>query len=280
MDIKYFVGIKFAKSSKSYFFGTDIDGLQIGDKVVADSIRGIQIGTVAEEPKSIQEYKSQLELKEIVRKATNDDIFIYQENAKRAQNSLKITIQEIEKLNLDMHPIDAEYALDGSKLTITYVADDRIDFRELLKVLASRFHCRIELRQIGSRDKAKSIGGIGICGLPLCCATFLNDMEGISINRAKNQMLSLNIPKLSGHCGKLICCLLYEDDAYTDLKKTLPRLGETFKKDGVIYKITSINVLSRELKIEAEDDIQFVPYEDIKKYLNKPNHEKPEFSKQ
>ena len=179
-----------------------------------------------------------------------------------------------------MHPIDAEYALDGSKITITYVADDRIDFRELLKVLAAKFHCRIELRQIGSRDKAKSIGGIGICGLPLCCSTFLNDMEGISINRAKNQMLSLNIPKLSGHCGKLICCLLYEDDAYTDLKKTLPRLGETFKKDGIIYKITSINVLSRELKIESEDDIQFVPYEDIKKYLKKPNkdYEKPELS--
>ena len=151
-------------------------------------------------------------------------------------------------------------------ITIAYVADDRVDFRDLLKVLAARFHCRIELRQVGSRDKAKMVGGIGICGLPLCCSTFLTSMEGISINRAKNQMLSLNIPKLSGHCGKLICCLLYEDDAYTELKKGFPHIGELYSKNGLTYKVTGINVLSRAVKLEYEDGVEFVDLKDLKDF--------------
>ena len=278
MEIKYYVGVKFEKASKAYYFGTDIDNLTVGDKVIADSIRGIQIGVIATELFPIETYKSELALKEILRKATDDDLLVYEENKKRSLQAIKIANQEINKLNLEMRPIEAEYSLDGSKLTITYVADDRVDFRELLKVLAAKFRCRIELRQIGSRDKAKMVGGIGICGLPLCCSAFLPTMEGISINRAKNQMLSLNIPKLSGHCGKLICCLLYEDDAYTELKKDFPRIGETFKKDNVIYKITGINVLSRTLKIESEDDIEFVSLEEIKPLLGARN-ERTKFSK-
>lgn len=271
MDKKYYVGVKFEKSSKAYYFGTDIEGLVIGDKVVADSIRGIQLGFIATECFPISTYKSELELKEIVRKATEDDLFIYDENKKRSQYAIKYANEEIKKLELDMRPIEAEYSLDGTKLTITYVADDRVDFRELLKVLASKFHCRIELRQIGSRDKAKMIGGVGICGLPLCCSRFLPNMEGISINRAKNQMLTLNIPKLSGHCGKLICCLLYEDEAYSELKKDFPKIGETFKRDDKVYKITSINVLSRTLKIEANDGVEFVSLEEIKPFLGAKN---------
>lgn len=273
MEPKYYIGVKFLNSSKAYYFGTDIDGLQIGDKVVADSIRGLQIGEIATEPFDITTYTSSLELKPIARKATDDDLFAFEENKKKSIAALKIAIGDINKLELDMRPIDAEYALDGSKVTITYVADERVDFRELLKVLAAKLRCRIELRQIGSRDKARYIGGIGICGLPLCCATFIPQMEGISINRAKNQMLTLNIPKLSGHCGKLICCLLYEDDAYTELKKDFPNLGTTFVRDGKTFKITSINVLSRIIKIESEDDVEFVPVEDIRPYLKK-RHEK------
>lgn len=276
MEIKYYVGVKFDGGKKAYYFGTDIDGLKIGDKVVADSIRGIQVGTIQTEPFDIATYKSELELKEIVRLATEDDLLLQKENKKRASQAIITSLREIEKLNLDMRPIDAEYSLDGTKLTITYVADDRVDFRELLKILASIFRCRIELRQIGSRDKSKIIGGIGICGLPLCCSTFLPTMEGISINRAKNQMLSLNIPKLSGHCGKLICCLLYEDDAYTELKKDMPRIGETYKKNGKIYKITGMNVLSRVIKVESEDDVEFVNLEDIRPLLGKRN-ERPKF---
>jgi cell fate regulator YaaT (PSP1 superfamily) len=128
-----------------------------------------------------------------------------------------------------MRLISCEYTLDKAKVLFSYIADDRVDFRELLKVLASRLHTRIELRQIGARDKAKAIGGLGVCGLPLCCSTFLNEFDGISITRAKNQMLAINIPKLSGQCGKLVCCLKFEDDAYTDLRKEFPAHAERKK---------------------------------------------------
>ena len=263
---KYYAGVKFSTTGKTYFFGTDINNLKEGDKIVAESIRGLQVGEISLPSASIKEYKSSLELKPIIRLANKDDLLIYEANKKRSQDAMVFAMQEINKLNLEMRPIDAEYALDGSKLTIAYVADDRVDFRELLKVLASKFHCRIELRQVGSRDKAKMVGGIGICGLPLCCSTFLTSMEGISINRAKNQMLSLNIPKLSGHCGKLICCLLYEDDAYTALKTDFPHIGDTFKKDDIIYKVTGMNLLSRSIKLENEEDIIFVSLDDLKQY--------------
>ncbi len=265
MANKYFAGVKFTSIGKAYYFGTDMSDLKVGDKIVAESIRGMQVGDIALEPTPISNYKSQLELKPILRRATSDDLLIFEENKKRSEESMTIAMKEINKLGLEMRPIDAEYSLDGSKLTIAYVADDRVDFRDLLKVLASKFHCRIELRQVGSRDKAKMVGGIGICGLPLCCTSFLNSMEGISINRAKNQMLSLNIPKLSGHCGKLICCLLYEDDAYTEMKKDFPHLGEVFiNKNDVSYKLTGINILSRTVKLENEEDIEFVSLKDLK----------------
>lgn len=266
MNITHYAGVKFSSTGKAYYFGTDIGDLKVGDKVVAESIRGLQVGEIAVAPVEISQYKSSLELKPIIRLATEDDILLYEENIKRSKDAMRISMEEINKLGLEMRPIEAEYALDGSKLTIAYVADDRVDFRELLKVLAYRFHCRIELRQVGSRDKAKMVGGIGLCGLPLCCSTFLTSMEGISINRAKNQMLSLNIPKLSGHCGKLICCLAYEDDAYTELKKEFPRIGDQYKEGEQIFKVTGLNVLSKTVKIESQDDIRFIPLDDLKNY--------------
>lgn len=269
MNYTHYVSIKFHNSSKAYYFGTNIPDLVEGNKVVAESIRGLQVGEVVGKPIEINQYQSELELMPVLRIATNDDMLIFEENIKLSKSALNETMTEINKLNLDMRPIDAEYALDGTKLTITYVADERVDFRELLKVLASKFHCRIELRQIGPRDKAKMVGGIGICGLPLCCSSFLTNSEGISINRAKNQMLSLNIPKLSGQCGKLICCLLYEDDAYTELKKDFPRIGEQFEQDGITFKLTSFNVLSRVVKLESEEDIRFITLEELKNYKHK-----------
>lgn len=266
MEITHYVGIKFSNSGKAYYFGTDLKDLQIGQKVVAESVRGLQLGEVATPVFDISTYKSSLELKPLARIATEDDLLLYEANQKRAKQALKDTNIEIEKLGLIMNPIEAEFALDGSKVTITYVAEERVDFRELLKVLASKFHCRIELRQVGPRDKAKIVGGIGLCGLPLCCKRFSTDVESVSINRAKNQMLSLNIPKLSGHCGKLICCLLYEDDAYTDLKKDFPPLGTLYERDdGKIWKVTSYNVFSRHVKLVCENDYEFVPLEDALK---------------
>jgi len=263
----HYVGIKFSENGKPYFFGTDIADLKIGQFVVAESIRGLQLGTVATPVYKIETYKSHLELKPLTRVATEDDKLLYETNQKRNKQAIKDSLVEIQKLGLEMNPIDAEFSLDGSKVTITYVAEDRVDFRELLKVLAAKFRCRIELRQVGARDKAKMVGGIGLCGLPLCCKQFSTNMEGVSINRAKNQMLSLNIPKLSGHCGKLICCLLYEDDAYTDLKKDFPPLGTTYEReDGKLWKVSSYNVFSRHVKLVCGEDFEFVPLADALKF--------------
>ena len=263
----YFIGVRFYSSSKAYYFGTENNDIKLGDHVVVESVRGLEIAKVVIEPQDIAKYSSGLELKPIERKANETDLYVFEENKKRAAEALKYCLQEIQNLNLDMHPLDAEYTLDGTKITITYVAEERVDFRELLKILAGRLRCRIELRQIGSRDKAKMVGGIGICGLPLCCSTFLHSFDGISISRAKNQMLSLNIPKISGHCGKLICCLLYEDEQYSELKKDFPAVGERFTIDGLSYRIGSYNVLSRMIRVESSEDVKFLPLEDVKKYM-------------
>ena len=167
-----------------------------------------------------------------------------------------------------MHLVSAEYTLDSTKVIFTYIADERIDFRELLKVLASKLHCRIELKQIGARDRAKTVGGLGPCGLPLCCSTFLSDFEGISINMAKNQLLALNISKLSGQCGKLICCLKYEDTLYSELRVGLPKLGLRCKYKDEEYKITSMNVLSKTMKLENKENSVFITFDEYFKEVN------------
>ena len=267
-DYTHFVGVKFSNTPRAYFFGIKDLELKLDDKVVVETIRGIELGTIAIEPISIEKYSNGLLLKPVLRKATETDIRLGDINQKDAAFALEICKAEVEKLNLDMNLISCEYTLDKSKVLFSYLADDRVDFRELLKVLAAKLHTRIELRQIGSRDKAKMIGGLGSCGLPLCCSTFLNEFDGISINRAKNQMLAINIPKLSGQCGKLICCLKYEDDCYTEERAKYPDLGSRFFIDKVEYTVTSINILSSVVKIENEDDIKFLPLEDFIKQTN------------
>ena len=262
-EYTHFVGVKFSNTPRAYFFGVKNIELQLNDTVVVETVRGTELGTVAIEAISIDKYSNGLLLKPILRKATDTDIKLAEINQKDAIFAMDICQNEVKKLNLDMNLISCEYTLDKSKVLFSYLADDRVDFRELLKVLASKLHTRIELRQIGSRDKAKMIGGLGVCGLPLCCSTFLNEFDGISINRAKNQMLAINIPKLSGQCGKLICCLKYEDDAYTEERKAFPELGSRFFIDKTEYTVTSINILSRVVKIENEDDIKFLPLEDF-----------------
>ena len=268
IEYTHFVGVKFLNTPRAYFFGVKDIELKLDDKVVVDTIRGTELGSVAIEPISINKYSSALSLKPILRKATDTDIKLAEINQKDALFAMEICQTEVKKLNLDMNLISCEYTLDKSKVLFSYLADDRVDFRELLKVLASKLHTRIELRQIGSRDKAKMIGGLGVCGLPLCCSTFLNEFDGISINRAKNQMLAINIPKLSGQCGKLICCLKYEDDAYTEERQKFPDLGSKYFFDNAEYTVTSINILSRIVKIENPDDIKFIPLEDFAKETN------------
>ena len=264
-EYTHFVGVKFLNTPRAYFFGVKDIELKPEDKVVVETVRGIELGTIAIEPMAIDKYSNSLLLKPVLRKATDTDIKLAEINQKDAAFALDICEAEVKKLGLDMNLISCEYTLDKSKVLFSYLADDRVDFRELLKVLASKLHTRIELRQIGSRDKAKMIGGLGSCGLPLCCSTFLNEFDGISINRAKNQMLAINIPKLSGQCGKLICCLKYEDDAYTEERKKYPDLGSKYFIDKVEYTVTGVNILSSVVKIENEDDIKFMPLEEFAK---------------
>lgn len=263
---KFFVGIKFFNTPRAYFFGLEEETpLPLGEKVVVETMRGLELGEVAIEPISMDKYESELGLRPILRIANDVDIKIFEQNEKDARSALEISKNEAEKLKLDMNFISCEYTLDKTKVILSYVADERVDFRELLKSLASRLHTRIELRQIGSRDKAKMIGGIGICGLPLCCSTFLNEFDGISINRAKNQMLAINIPKLSGHCGKLICCLKYEDEVYSEERKNFPELGSKIFLDRIEYTVTGVNIISKVVKIENEEDVKFMPLEDLNK---------------
>lgn len=264
----HYVGVTFKNASRAYFFGVKDLELKKDDKIVVETVRGLELGVVAFEPLTIDQYKSELELKPVIRKATDVDIRLHEVNLKDAVFALDICKKEVENLKLDMNLISCEYTLDKAKVIFSYVADERVDFRELLKVLASKLHTRIELRQIGSRDKAKMIGGIGLCGLPLCCSTFLNEFDGISISRAKNQMLAINIPKLSGHCGKLLCCLKFEDDTYTELKANFPEIGTKVFIDKIEYTVTSINVISKTLRVDSEDDTKFLSLEDFKKQTN------------
>lgn len=259
---KYFVGLKFDGTSKSYYFSTNMEDLKIGDKVVVETVAGYEIGTLTTSLMSTAAYTSSLELKPIIRRPTQEDIEDYNLGIREAKMAMEITKREVQKLNLPMNLLDANYTLDGSKVTITYTSDNRVDFRELLHILAPQLKCRIELHQIASRDKAKMVGGIGICGLPLCCSTFLNQFDGISISRAKNQMLTLNIPKLSGACDKLICCLLYEDDMYTEAKKDFPRLGTVVHSNGSDFTVDGYNILSRSVKLSNSEGIQFISLDD------------------
>ncbi|MGN1295445.1 MAG: stage 0 sporulation family protein [Bacilli bacterium] len=248
---------------KAFFFTTDDISLKIGDKVIVETSRGLELGEVISSCEE-KEILSTDEFPKYVKMATDQDLFAYDVLRKKGEEAIKQTQEEARKLNLDMTIISADYTIDATKIIICYLSDARVDFRELLKNLASIFHSRIELRQIGTRDKAKMIGGIGICGLKLCCSTFLNEFDGISITMAKNQMLALNIPKLSGHCGKLICCLKFENDAYLDAQKDLPRVGLRVKYNDEVYKITSMNVITRMIRLETKENVVTVPYEEIK----------------
>lgn len=269
----HYVGVKFNLGAKAYFFGIKDMKLNIGDKVVVETARGTELGEIAVQPIEIAKYRSELGLKPVLRIATDTDIKLHETNIKDAKNALTICEQEVNNLKLDMHLISSEYTLDKSKVIFSYVSDDRVDFRELLKVLAYKLHTRIELRQVGPRDKAKIVGGLGMCGLPLCCSTFLNEFDGISINRAKNQMLAINIPKLSGHCGKLMCCLKYEDDAYTDLKKNYPEIGKEVFIDKIRHKVGAINVISGTVRLDNDEGFVFLSLDDYNKQFNsRPNN--------
>ncbi len=275
----HYVGVKFPLGAKAYFFGINKLAIKLGDKVVVETARGTELGEIVMPPIEMSKYRSSLGLKPVLRIATDTDVRLHDNNLKDAEAALKICEAEVNNLKLDMHLISCEYTLDKAKVIFSYVADDRVDFRELLKVLAYKLHTRIELRQVGPRDKAKMIGGLGMCGLSLCCSTFLNEFDGISINRAKNQMLAINIPKLSGHCGKLMCCLKYEDDAYTDLKKKYPEIGREVFIDKIRHKVGSINVISGTIRLDNDDGFVFLSLDDFNKQFPQKRNNDNNFNK-
>ena len=262
-SFKYAIGVSFKKALQVYYFGTNDENLKDNTPVVVETSRGLELGTTNGNLKLVENLALKTELKPIIRIATNEDLKKAKENEEAAIKTQEICLQSINELKLGMHLISSEYTLDATKVIFTYVADERVDFRELLKVLAQKLHCRIELRQIGARDRSKSVGGLGPCGLPLCCSSFLTDFEGISINMAKNQLLALNIAKLSGQCGKLVCCLKYENELYSELKKGLPKLGQKVIYNDVEYKITSMNVLSKTMKLDNKENSLFITIDEF-----------------
>ena len=257
------VGVRFKSVGKIYYFSTEIE-LLIGEKVVVETARGLEMGEVATSMKALEEFNLDMELKPIIRKATDKDIEAEERNIKNAIPALETCKEVVERHGLDMHLIHCEYTLDASKVIFMYTSEERVDFRELLKELASIFRCRIELRQIGPRDKSKLVGGLGTCGLPLCCSTFLGEFDGVSINMAKNQMLAINIEKISGACGRLMCCLKYEDALYTEEKKRFPKMGSKVKYENKTYKVTAINILNNQLKLEDNQNVLFVDVKEVK----------------
>ncbi len=254
--------IRFKGNKKAYTFGTHSDGYVYGDYVVVETIRGIELGEIISEPRDAAVIDHALELKPILRKATREDLANFERNKDLAKEAIVKCNEAIKKCKLDMNLISAEYTLDRSKIIFVYVADERVDFRDLLKELAMVFKCRIELRQIGPRDKAKIIGGIGPCGQETCCSRFLSDFDVVSINMAKNQLLALNIQKLSGQCGKLMCCLKYEDSNYKQMRKGTPKLNEQIDYNNKRYRVTSMNLLTRQAKLESREESLFLPFEE------------------
>lgn len=263
--MELFTNVKFDNSNKLYTFKTEDETLNKGDYVVVESAKGVELAKMMTCLRKTHNLSKDAIIKDVLRKATLEDLQSFELNKQDAKKALIVCQYKANELNLDMNFLMAEYTLDRLKITFTYIADERIDFRELLKVLAQHFKCRIELRQIGSRDKAKYIGGIGVCGRTLCCKTYINDFDMISINMAKNQFLALNVSKLSGACGKLKCCLKYEDDTYSEIRKQLPKLNSILEYEDDVYSLTSMNLISRSCKLENKERAIFVDLDDVLK---------------
>lgn len=273
-EILKYLSVRFQATNKTYTFSTTDNSIVNGDGVVVETQRGVEYARVIADP--FDKPNVSMEIKPILRKASREDEVQYEKNIVDCKEAKQRCQNEAGKLELGMKVISAEYTLDRSKITFIYLADDRVDFRELLKILASIFRCRIDLRQVGTRDKAKIVSGIGPCGRELCCARYISEFDRISINMAKNQLLALNVAKLSGQCGNLMCCLKYEDEAYKDLKKDLPKLNSYIEYEGEKFKLTSMNVIVRNCKLENREHAIFISLDDLLKNgkVLKPNEKK------
>ena len=249
------IGVRFRTAGKIYYFDPGNLDIKKNDHVIVETARGIEYGTVVGDPKEEEDDKVVQPLKAVLRVATPKDDEQEASNKQREKEAFKICLEKIRKHDLQMKLIDAEYTFDNNKVLFYFTADGRIDFRELVKDLASVFKTRIELRQIGVRDETKILGGIGICGRPLCCHTHLSEFAPVSIKMAKEQNLSLNPTKISGVCGRLMCCLKNEEETYEELNKRLPNVGDfVTTEDGLKGEVHSVNVLRQLVKVIVDVD--------------------------
>ena len=272
------IGVRFRPAGKVYFFDPAGMDIKTGDHVIVETARGIEFGHVVLGSRTVDEEKVVQPLKPVIRMATAADEETERRNKEKEKDAFGICLEKIKKHNLQMKLIDAEYTFDNNKVLFYFTADGRIDFRELVKDLAAVFKTRIELRQIGVRDETKIMGGIGICGRPLCCHTYLSEFIPVSIKMAKEQNLSLNPTKISGVCGRLMCCLKNEQETYEYLNKKLPNVGDTVTTpEGIRGEVTSVNVLRQLVKVVVdvndEKEIQEFKVEELK---FRPRHGKKE----
>ena len=271
------IGIKFKPEGRVYFFDPEHIKYKAEDMVIVETARGIECGTVASGNHFVDDASIIKPLKKVIRMATEVDRQRARENRKKEEEAFKVCEEKILKHKLDMKLTQVEYSFDGSKLLFYFTADGRVDFRELVKDLAAAFRTRIELRQIGVRDEAKLLGGLGICGQPFCCSRFLDDFQPVSIKMAKEQGLSLNPAKISGTCGRLMCCLKYEQEAYEYLNKMTPRPGSLVRTPDGEGTVIDANALTGRLLVKkGEDGIPMVYHRDSVKLLRYKKHTAPD----
>ena len=270
------IGVRFRAAGKIYYFDPADRQIKIGDHVIVETARGIEYGYVVLGNREVDETKVIPPLKPVIRMATDEDRAIETKNKEKEKEAFKICQEKIKKHNLEMKLIDAEYTFDNNKVLFYFTADGRIDFRELVKDLASVFKTRIELRQVGVRDETKIMGGIGICGRPLCCHSYLSEFIPVSIKMAKEQNLSLNPTKISGVCGRLMCCLKNEEETYEYLNSRLPGVGDKVTADdGFKGEVQSVNVLRQLVKVlvDVDDEKELREYE-VERLKFKPRRRK------
>lgn len=277
------IGVRFRTAGKIYYFDPAGRQIKIGDHVIVETARGIEYGYVVLGNREVDETKVIPPLKPVIRMATDEDRAIEAKNKEKEKEAFKICLEKIRKHGLDMKLIDAEYTFDNNKVLFYFTADGRIDFRELVKDLAAVFRTRIELRQIGVRDETKIRGGIGICGRPLCCSTYLSEFAAVSIKMAKEQNLSLNPSKISGVCGRLMCCLTNEEETYEELNSQLPSVGDTVTtSDGLTGTVHSLSVLRRQVKVvvNLENDEKEIREYKAEELKFRPRRKKAKVSKE
>ncbi|MGN0696107.1 MAG: stage 0 sporulation family protein [Oscillospiraceae bacterium] len=246
------IGVRFRSAGKVYYFSPKGEKLSIGDRVIVETSRGVECGEVVIANRGVGEDKLVAPVKEIIRTATPADLKTVEQNRAKEKNAMKVCQEKIAAHKLNMKLVDVECTFDNNKMLFYFTAESRVDFRELVKDLASVFRTRIELRQIGVRDEAKMLGGLGVCGRPFCCKAFLGDFQPVSIKMAKEQGLSLNPTKISGTCGRLMCCLKYEQDCYEELLKVTPKVGAYVKTPDFKGYVEEVNLLTGMLKVKRE----------------------------